>query len=62
MSPPAIDRLRALPIKEIIATNSVPLPPEKRLPNMTVLSVAPLLSEVILRTHEGMSVGQMFNE
>ena len=62
LSPPAIDRLRALPIKEIITTNSVPLPPEKRLPNFTVLSVAPLLSEVILRSHEGMSVGQMFNE
>jgi ribose-phosphate pyrophosphokinase len=62
LSPPAIERLRALPIKEIIATNSVPLPPEKRLPNLTVLSVAPLVSEVILRIHEGMSVGQMFNE
>ena len=62
LSPPAVDRLRALPIKEIITTNSVPLSPEKRLPNITVLSVAPLLSEVILRTHEGMSVGQMFNE
>ncbi len=62
LSPPAIERLRALPIKEIITTNSVALPLEKRLPNMTVLSVAPLLSEVILRTHEGMSVGEMFNE
>jgi ribose-phosphate pyrophosphokinase len=62
LSPPAVERLSALPIKEIIATNSVPLTPEKQLPNLTVLSVAPLLSEVILRTHEGMSVGQMFNE
>ena len=61
-SPPAIERLRVLPIKELITTNSVPLPPERCLPNMTVLSVAPLLSEVILRTHEGMSVGEMFNE
>jgi ribose-phosphate pyrophosphokinase len=62
LSPPAIERLQDLPIKEIITTNSVPLAPDKRLPNMTILSVAPLLSEVILRTHEGMSVGQMFNE
>ena len=61
-SPPALDRLRALPVKEIITTNSVSLSPEKCLPNMTVLSVAPLMSEVILRTHEGMSVGEMFNE
>ena len=62
LSPPAVDRLRALPIKEIIATNSVPMTPDKQLPNLTILSVAPLVSEVILRIHEGMSVGQMFNE
>ncbi len=62
LSPPAIDRLRSLPIKEIVTTNSVPLPPEKMLPNMTVLSVAPLLGEVMKRIHEGSSVGQMFNE
>ncbi len=62
LSPPAIERLCVLPIKEIVTTNSVPLLPEKRLPNMTILSVAPLMSEVILRSHEGMSVGEMFNE
>lgn len=62
LSPPAIDRLRALPIKEIITTNSVPVPPEKRLRNMVQLSVAPLLGEVMRRIHEGLSVGQMFNE
>ena len=62
LSPPAVDRLRSLPIKEIVTTNSVPIPPERRLPNMTVLSVAPLLGEVINRIHTGTSVGQMFNE
>ncbi|MFN8597005.1 MAG: ribose-phosphate pyrophosphokinase [Anaerolineae bacterium] len=62
LSPPAIERLSGLPITEIITTNSVPIPPEKRLPNMTVLSVAPLLGEVMRRIHEGQSVGQMFNE
>ncbi|HEY4723684.1 MAG TPA: ribose-phosphate pyrophosphokinase, partial [Anaerolineae bacterium] len=62
LSPPAVDRLRSLPIKEIVTTNSVPIPPERRLPNMTVLSVAPLLGEVISRIHNGTSVGQMFNE
>jgi ribose-phosphate pyrophosphokinase len=34
----------------------------KKLPNLTVLSIAPLLAEVILRAHEGRSVGEMFNE
>jgi ribose-phosphate pyrophosphokinase len=60
LSPPAVERLRRLPVAEIIATNSVRIPPEKRLPNMTVLSVAPLLGEVIRRVHEGSSVGAMF--
>jgi ribose-phosphate pyrophosphokinase len=60
--PPAIDQLAKLPIKEIVTTNTVPIPPEKRLPNMTILSVAPLLGEVILRAHEGRSVGELFNE
>jgi ribose-phosphate pyrophosphokinase len=59
-SPPAVERLRDLPVKEIVTTNSVPIPPEKRLPNLTVLSVANLLGEVILRVHEGRSVGEVF--
>ena len=62
LSDPATERLRGLGIKEIVVTNTVPIPPEKLLPNMTVLSIAPLLSEVILRAHEGRSVGAMFNE
>ena len=36
--------------------------PAKKLPNMTVLSVAPLLAEVIIRAHEGRSVGELFDE
>lgn len=60
--PPAVERLSSLPIKEIVTTNTVPIPKPKQLSNMTVLSVAPLLSEVILRAHEGRSVGELFNE
>jgi ribose-phosphate pyrophosphokinase len=62
LSPPAVERLRALPVREIVCTDTVPIPTEKRLPNLTVLSVAPLLGEVIRRVHEGESVGKMFNE
>ncbi|MCS7070850.1 MAG: ribose-phosphate diphosphokinase, partial [Anaerolinea sp.] len=58
----AVERLRRLDLKEIITTNTLPIPEEKRLPNMTVLSVAPLLGEVIRRAHEGRSVGELFNE
>jgi ribose-phosphate pyrophosphokinase len=61
-SPPAVERLRELSIKEIVTTNSVPLPPEKHLPNLTVLSVADLLGEVIQRVHEGRSVGEVFQD
>ena len=62
LSPPAIDRLRGLPIKEIVTTDTLPIAPEDRLPNMTVLTVAELLGEVIMRSHEGRSVGELFNE
>jgi ribose-phosphate pyrophosphokinase len=62
LSDPAIERLRDLPIKEIVTTDTIPLPPEKRLPNITVLTVAELLGEVIIRSHEGRSVGELFNE
>ena len=60
----AVDRLASLPLKEIVATDTVPIPAEKqaKLPNLTILPVAPLLGEVIHRAHEGRSVGEMFNE
>jgi ribose-phosphate pyrophosphokinase len=59
-SPPAVERLKDLPVHEIVTTNSIRLPPEKHLPNLTVLSVAGLLAEVIQRVHEGRSVGEIF--
>ena len=62
LSDPATTRLANLPIKEIITTDTIPIPEEKRLPNMTILTVADLLGEVIIRSHEGRSVGELFNE
>jgi ribose-phosphate pyrophosphokinase len=59
------ERLASLPIKHIITTDSVPLSEEKKKileGRLTVLSIAPLLGEVIKRGHEGRSVGEMFNE
>ena len=58
----AVERLDALKLKEIIFTNTIPVPKERLLPNMTVLSIAPMLGEVIRRAHFGMSVGELFNE
>jgi ribose-phosphate pyrophosphokinase len=58
---PAIARLGAQrDITEIVTTDTVPIPAEKRLPNMTVLSVAPLLAEAIRRIHVGKSVSVLF--
>ncbi len=59
------ERLASLPIKHIITTDTVTIPPEKMKHlegRITVLSVANLLGEVIKRAHEGRSVGEMFNE
>jgi ribose-phosphate pyrophosphokinase len=63
-SGPAIERLEKLPVKEFVLTNTLPLHPDvlTRIPHMTVLSIGPLIGEVIRRAHEGRSVGELFNE
>ncbi len=61
----AAQRLADLPIKHIITTDTVSIPEKKMSPldgRITILSIAPLLGEVIRRAHEGRSVGEMFNE
>jgi len=61
----AAQRLAALPLKQIITTDTVPIPPEKLVyleDKIQILSVGELLGEVIRRAHEGRSVGEMFNE
>jgi len=53
--------MAAIPqIKEIVCTDTVPVPPEKRLPNMTVLSVAPVFGEAILRNYLRESLSGLF--
>jgi ribose-phosphate pyrophosphokinase len=57
----AIARLSAQPdIAEIVTTDTVPIPVEKRLSNMRVLTVAPLLADAIRRIHVGESVSKLF--
>lgn len=61
----AAERLSALPVKEFITTDTIPISEEKRKlfgDRLKIQSVAPLLGEVICRAHEGRSVGEMFNE
>jgi ribose-phosphate pyrophosphokinase len=47
-------------VLEIVCTNTVPIPPEKRVPKLTVLSVAPALAEAVRRIHNGESVSALF--
>ncbi|MBI4320601.1 MAG: ribose-phosphate pyrophosphokinase [Chloroflexi bacterium] len=61
LSGPAVDRMREASIKELVTTDTVPLPEHKRLDKMTVLSVAPLFAETIKRIHDGGSVGALFD-
>jgi len=61
-SAPATQRLADAGFAEIVVTNTVPVPPEKCLPNLSVLSVGPFIAEVIRRIHEGQSVGELINE
>ena len=61
LSGPAIDRIKASPIEEVVVTNSVPLTQEKRTAaRITVLTVAPLLGEAIRRIHDEESVSTLF--
>ena len=59
-SGPAIERLGNADIKEIVVTDSIPLPKDKQLPNMTILSVAELFAGAISRIHDGRSVTELF--
>ncbi|MBM3996457.1 MAG: ribose-phosphate pyrophosphokinase [Planctomycetes bacterium] len=57
---PAIKNLREAPVEKIAVTDTIPLPPEKRLPNMEVLTVADLLADAIKRIHVNQSVSELF--
>lgn len=61
LSGPAVGRINDSVIKELIVTNSIALPDEKRSPKIKQLSVAKLLAETIIRVHEQKSVSTLFD-
>jgi ribose-phosphate pyrophosphokinase len=61
LSDPATDRIANSALAEVIITDTVPLPAYKQIPQIKVLSVAPLIGEAIKRIHRGESVGALFS-
>jgi ribose-phosphate pyrophosphokinase len=60
-SGPAVERLRAAPIQEVIVTDTIDLAPERRFERLTILSVGELLSKAIRYTHAEQSVSSLFD-
>ncbi|MBW3569649.1 MAG: ribose-phosphate pyrophosphokinase [Gemmatimonadetes bacterium] len=60
LSGPAVERLAAAPFTEIVVTDTVPVPREKRIPTLTVLSVGELIGRAIRYTHINESVSSLF--
>ena len=58
----AVKNLEKSVLKEVVVTDTIPLPPEKRIPKIKVLPVAPLLGEAILRIHNEESISSLFND
>lgn len=57
---PAIERIKNSPIKELVVTNTVPIPEEKQIDKITILSMAPLFAEAIKRINEAKPLGELF--
>ena len=60
LSGPAIDRIKNSEIERLVITNTVPLPPEKQLPQIEVLSVAPIIAAALDAVFEDTSVSEIF--
>ena len=60
MSDPATERLKNSKISEVVVTNTLPLPDEKQLDKITVLSIAPLIARAIREVFDDGSVTTLF--
>ena len=62
LTDPAVQRIQDSCISELIITNTIPLPEEKKIDKIKVLSVAPLLGEAIMRIFHDVSVSRLFDK
>ena len=62
LTDPAVQRIQDSVISELIITNTIPLPDEKKIDKIKVLSVAPLLGEAIMRIFHEVSVSKLFDK
>ena len=62
LTDPALSRIASSEITELVVTNTIPLPPNKKHPKIKVLSIAPILAETMLRIYNDWSVSQLFEE
>jgi ribose-phosphate pyrophosphokinase len=61
LSGPAVDRLKNSPISEVIVTDTLPIPEERRFPQLTTLSIAPLVARAIREVFDDGSVTSLFD-
>ena len=60
LSANAVDRLNLSPLSKLVVTDTVFIPPEKKIPKMLVISVAELFAQAITCSHTGKSISVLF--
>jgi ribose-phosphate pyrophosphokinase len=59
---PAVERLEAAPVSQVVITDSIPLRADQKIDKVTVLSVAAILGEAIKRIHHNESISELFRD
>ncbi len=62
LSGDAIEKIKDPALKELVITNTIPLPPEKQLDKIKVLDIAPLFGKAIQKIHQGEAIGDLFED
>ncbi len=61
LSEPAIDRIKNSALAQLVVTNTLPIPSEKQIDKLTVLSIAPTIAQTIKAVFEEESVSELFH-